>query len=161
MAGQIGLDDILSYFKEVDWPVDEVDREGGRIYASVRGRNVLLDLEVGLNQEWQLLQITLTLPELVPSHRLPEALALINRLNYNLPLGHFEIGLESRQLSFYTALPINELPYIRAQFEALLAWGIDIADEEHPRLMQVLYSNTPPEEATTAGERQHQRRFDA
>ncbi len=161
MGDDICLKDILAHFEAADWPVDEVNEAEGRVYTTVRGRNVLLDLEVALNQEWQLLQVTVTLPELVPSRRLAEALALVNRINFNLPVGHFEVNLESRQIGYYTAVPINGLPFVHQHFETLLAWAIDIVDEEHPRIMQVLYADTPAEEATPAGEGRRQRRFDA
>ncbi len=161
MPSTISLQDILKYFKDAGWPIDHLEAETGRVFTSLRGRNVLLEVEVGLNQEWQLLQVTVTLPELVPSHRIAETLALINHVNYNLPIGHFELGVESRHIAYYAAMPINGLPYIQAQFETFLAWALDIVDEEHPRLMQVLYANTPAEEATTEGERSPQRRFDA
>lgn len=161
MVETISLQNVLDYFNEAEWPIDHVDPEQSRVYTTLRGRNVLLEVEVGVNPEWQLLQVTVTLPELVPSHRLAETLALVNHINYNLPLGHFEVGVESRHLAYYAAIPTNELPYIRPHFEALLGWALDIVDEEHPRLMQVLYANTPADEATTEGERPHQRRFDA
>jgi len=159
----ITQDDIVDYFKEIDWPLDGVEEETGRIFTSVKGQNVILEMEVGLNQEWQLLQITLTLPELVPQHRMAEAMALINRINYNLPLGHFEVGLESRHLAYYTAMPVGDLPFIKSQFETLLSWAIDLVDEEHPRLMQGLFSQAPPGEGLSLDQVRPQppRRFDA
>lgn len=162
MAGSIQLQDIVDYFRQAEWPIDHLETDSNRVLTTLRGRNVVMEMEVGINQEWQLLQVTISLPEMAPSHRMPEALALINHVNYNLPLGHFEIGIETRQISYYISLPIVDLPYVRSHFEALLAWGLDIVDEEHPRLMQVLFANTPAEEATLDGEQvTPPRRFDA
>lgn len=147
MAGQMSLEDIIEYFERIEWPLETIDRENERIFASYRGRNVVFEIEVGLSQEWGLLQLTLTLPEMVPTERTAQALALINRINYNLPLGHFELGMEGRQLSWYAAMPVVDTPFIQSQFETLIGWGADIVDEEHPRLMQVLFAGTPADEA--------------
>lgn len=140
MVGPYSFSEIVGYFAEADWPLDEVDETSGRLFTSFRGRHVLVDLEVSLNLDWQLLQVTLILPEMAPAGRLPEAMAIINRINYNLPLGHFEIGPEDRQLAFYLAAPISGQVEIRPLFEAMLAWAIDIVDAEHPRLMQAIYA---------------------
>jgi hypothetical protein len=161
VAVVISVEEIVSYFKEIGWPVEEVDKETGYIFTSVRGKNIILDLEICLNLEWHLLQLTLLLPVLVPFNRMAEAMALVNRINYDLPLGHFEIGLESRQLAYYAAVPVNDTPFIKSQFEALLTWAIDIVDEEHPRLMQVLYSGPAADEVSPNLTSRNQRRFDA
>ena len=158
MAADERLQEILAYFEEANWPLDEVDQEDGRLYASMRGRNVVVGLEVSLSDEWQLLQITLTLPELVTSQRIPELFAVINRVNCNLPVGHFELNTESRQIFFYCSAPLTDGVSMRELFESLLAWAADIVDEEHPHIMQSLYSDLPPDDNPSDDT---SRRFDA
>ena len=161
VARSFSIDDILAYFEEVDWPLQEVDRSTGRIFTSYRGYNVLLDLEVGLNLEWQLIQITLVLPEIAPPGRLAETMAVINRINYSLALGHFELGPEDRQLAYYVSVPLSGLTDVRTMFETLIAWAVDIVDQEHPRLMRAIYAEAGSEESLADGQDQMPRRFDA
>lgn len=161
MARSFSIDDILAYFEEVDWPLQEVDRSTGRVFTSYRGYNVLLDLEVGLNQEWQLLQITLTLPEIAPPRRLTETLAIINRINYNMALGHFEVGPEDRQIAYYISVPLNGLADARIMFETLIAWAVDIVDQEHPYLMRAIYAEAGSEDSFFDDQEPPPRRFDA
>ncbi len=161
MARSFSIEDILAYFEEVDWPLQEVDRSAGRIFTSYRGHNVLLDLEVGLNLEWQLLQITLVLPEIAPLRRTAETMAVINRINYSLALGHFESGPEDRQLAYYVSVPLNGLEDIHTMFETLIAWAVDIVDQEHPRLMRAIYAEAGSEDSFMDDQDQAPRRFDA
>lgn len=161
MARSFSIDDILTYFEEVDWPLQEVDRSSGRIFTSYRGYNVLLDLEVGLNLEWQLLQITLVLPEIAPAQGLAKTMAVINRINYNLALGHFEIGPEDRQIAYYVSVPLSGLVDARTMFETLIAWAVDIVDQEHPRLMKAIYAEVGSDDSFFDEIEQPPRRFDA
>ena len=161
MARSFSIDDILPYFEELDWPLQEVDRETGRIFTSYRGYNVLLDMEVGLNLEWQLLQLTLILPEIAPPDKIAETLAVMNRINYNLALGHFEIGAEDRQLAYYVSVPLAGLGDLRTAFETLISWAVDIVDQEHPKLMRAIYADPGAEESLADGMEAPPRRFDA
>lgn len=161
MARSFSIDDILPYFQELDWPLQEVDQESGRIFTSYRGYNVLLDLEVSLNLEWQLLQLTLILPEIAPPDRIAETMGVINRINYNLAMGHFEIGPEDRQLAYYISIPLAGLSDLRTAFETLLSWAVDIVDQEHPNLMRAIYAETGTEESFFDGVENTTRRFDA
>jgi len=160
MASRVPLKEILDYFAEADWPLQEVDEASGRIYTSFRGENVVVDLEAALNLDWRLLQLTLTLPEVVPGQRLAEVLAAINRVNSKLPLGHFEIDPENRQPAYYVAVPLTGQPDLRSLFESLLAWAVDIVDQEHPKLMQTIYAEEDGD-SSLAGLETPSRRFDA
>jgi len=161
VSGEKPLEQILAYFQENDWPLDEVDTAAGRVFTTYRGRNVVLEVEICLNLEWKLLQVTLLLPEMAPPRRLAEAMAVVNRINYKLPLGHFEIGPEDRQLAFYTAVPLTDQMEVGPLFETLLAWTVDIVDQEHPRLMQAIYASGGADEATLEDLDEPPRRYDA
>lgn len=161
ISGEASLGEILAYFQENEWPLDEVDTAAGRIFTTYRGRNVVMEVEVCLNLEWKLLQLTLLLPEMAPPRRLAEAMGVLNRINYKLPLGHFEIGPEDRQLAYYVAVPLNDQMEVGLLFETLLAWAVDIADQEHPRLMQAIYAGGGADEAALEELNEPPRRYDA
>jgi hypothetical protein len=86
---------------------------------------------------------------------------VVNRVNYNLPVGHFEVGPEDRQLAYYLGVPIDGLAEVRAIFENMLGWALDVVDQEHPRLMRAVYAGAEESDLAPAEPGQDPRRFDA
>jgi hypothetical protein len=79
--------------------------------------------------------------------RLLAAMEYITRVNFNLPLGNFEMDLEDGEVRFKTSVNVEGLALTEEAALDLLVSNVVVADRYLSGLMSVVFGGASPEEA--------------
>lgn len=94
------------------------------------------------------LAVTIQIPTRVPEGARPMILEAIDRMNWGLPHGRFEMDMSDGELRFYNArmLDDSEIPELTT-IRNLFASALATADRYLPAINSVVFANDTPEDA--------------
>jgi hypothetical protein len=132
---------LLEYFEEEDWPLNDADNEEGTATTYTSGDNLTLRLFVWLDADTKILHLSWYYPNSVPPNRRHIVLDLLSRLNYRILVGKFVMNPEDGRLALRISYSVNGTGFSKDQFDSSIGWGVWTADDHYQKFMSLIYSN--------------------
>jgi len=95
-----------AFFEQSGWPVDAVERPRPALQSEFEGEDeTWMCYAIALEEAEQALFYSVY-PEAVPRERLGAVAELITRINFDLPIGNFELGYETGEVRVKTSIDV-------------------------------------------------------
>lgn len=139
-------DAALAWFESDDWTCD-TDPEKGMIVVSVAGRNHQWRCVATCSEQLQVFRFySLLVPE-TPGDQRARLGEFLNRANFGLQLGCFEIDYEDGEIRLRTSVDLEGTDDPTAAIRQTVYANVGVADRYYPGIMAVLHADVPPREA--------------
>ena len=139
------LEKIIDYLKRRDWSFTP-SKISGVLFFPVKGDNGTFNCAVDVsNGDFFFLFITFNGTNCPPEDR-QRFSELLNRINFNLKFGNFELGMESGEIKFRTSLCYEEMEINDKIIENIIIRNIHIHDSAFPYFNKFLFGSIPMEE---------------
>jgi len=139
------LEKIIDYLKKREWSYT-LSKISGVLFFPVKGVNGTFNCAVEVsNNDFFFLFISFNGTNCPPEHR-QRFSELLNRINFNLKFGNFELGMESGEIKFRTSLYYEEMEINDKIIENIIIRNIHIHDFAFPYFSKFLFGSIPMEE---------------
>jgi hypothetical protein len=143
------LDTLAAMLEEQGWELRRL-AEHNAVGTMVQGRNGSWPcLAVEAASATRLIVYS-TYTATVPHQRRSAVCELINRLNYGVALGNFEMDYEDGEVRFRTSIDVGEAPVTRALLTPVVYENLATADRYLPAFQRVIAASASPVEAIVA-----------
>lgn len=149
---------LLNYFTVRGYSLCNLEDEDKAVFIHLNGDNVSLRLFSWLGTKTENLEARWYYPTNVPRNKRLVVLDLMNRLNYTIIYGGFQMNPEDGGLMFRISLPLFTSNLVHEQLDEIFGIGLSAADEEYPKFMSLIYGSCSVEEVLE-GKGQHQLRI--
>ncbi len=138
------FDRVAGYLDAADWNYQGVPEKGYMdLRANVRDGNVRVVLDTWESEDWQRLIAYAIYPVRVPESRRPAVLDAINRINFRIAYGSFEMDGGEGELRIRTVVEAErDLP--EPMMERALHASLSTAGRYFAPLMAVIFGNANP-----------------
>lgn len=139
-------DAALAWFEEDDWSCD-ADPERAVIVVGVKGRNHQWRCVATCSEELEVFRFySLLVPE-VPGDQRARIGEFINRANYGLQVGCFEIDYSDGEIRLRTSVDLEGTSEPAPLIQQVVHANVSLADRFYPGIMAVLHADVPPVDA--------------
>jgi hypothetical protein len=111
------------------------------IEAGFRGKQAMFKVIIGVRDEPLCLSVFVHIPILVPEDRRRHMAETINRANYGLGLGCFEMDASEGTMGFRSAMPVVDGTVTQDQIRDLLFSALMSVDQYHRAFNRLLYGD--------------------
>ena len=133
---------------EINFQTLQEDENGTAFRMGFGLKNGRVDVIIDINTAWHSYSILAIFPVTVEDNKIRRVSELLNRINYGLTLGDFEIDFSSGNLRFKTTQLYEEIhPDTEFLFRRKLQISFETMDRFTPAIMSVIYANILPEQA--------------
>lgn len=139
------FDQISSYMAEAGQHF-ESDAEGGLVVAQIGGESGTWHAYIQITDDHEARRVVIHahLPALIPvSNRLKVA-ELLTRINYDLVVGNFELGLDDGEMLFKTTLDLADGELTRAMFERMYLLNGRVMNEHYGQIWNAAFGELVP-----------------
>jgi len=144
--GQSILDVVLRFFREDQWNFQQIDKKPV-IRAGFRGERGTWVCFARVDEEHQRFLFHSIMGLNIPTQYRVAVAEYLTRVNYGLPVGNFEMDLESGDVRFKTSIETPEGEITVAMVRALAYTNIRNMDHYFPGVLAVVHGGLSPEAA--------------
>jgi hypothetical protein len=139
-------EEVHRFFADHDWPTAPYEEPPSlqMMYQGDCGRWGCLAL---IREEEQQLIVYSVCPAGAPQERRTQMGEFVTRANSRLSMGNFEMGYETGEVRFKTALDLGGHPISQALINQLVFGNVLLMDRYLPGIMAVLYGDVSPVDA--------------
>ncbi len=137
---------VQQYFTEQKWPTAPL-QEKSALQMNYQGDNGQWVCIAWVREEEQQFIFYSVCPIKVPEEKRPAVAEFVTRANYDLMMGNFEMGYETGELRFKTAIDLGRDQIDQALINQLVFGNVLLMDRYLPGIMNILQGNTSPEGA--------------
>lgn len=139
------LEKIIDYLQRRDWSYTP-SKISGVLFFPVNGVNGIFNCAVEVSKSDSFfLFITFSGTNCPPEDR-QRFSELLNRINFNLKFGNFELGMESGEIKFRTSLCYEEIEINDKIIENIIIRNIHMHDFTFPYFNKFLFGSTSMDE---------------
>jgi len=122
--------DITQFMDEVGQRYD-VDAEGGLVVAQIGGEHGTWYTYIQITDDDKARNVVIhaQLPARIPEINRVKVAELLTKINYDLLLGNFELGMADGEVLFKTAVDLADGVLTKAMFERLYMLNCDVMNE--------------------------------
>lgn len=124
------------------------------IRIGAKGKNADFSGLFIVSEEVQIIMFFVNVMPKIPEGRLIEATEFLNRANYGLRIGNFEMDMADGEVRYRVGIDIEDGRLSKAMVINMLKAAFSTADRYYPALMSVCFGNTIPVEAIQHAENQ-------
>lgn len=128
------------------WEFD-FDNKNGIIKLEIRGINTDFHSFLFVDEEQESLLCNTHIDQKIPSSKRLEVCDFMNRVNYELVNGNFEMDMDNGEIRYRTFLDLADAQPSQDQILNIVWNGVLGFDTYYPGLMKLLYGDYNPEEA--------------
>ncbi len=151
--GQSLMDVVIRFFREDQWNFQQIENKPV-IRAGFRGERGTWVCFARVDEEHQrFLFHSIMGLNISPQHRSAVA-EYLTRVNYGLPLGNFEMDLDSGDVRFKTSIEVPEGELTVAMVRTLAYANVRTMDHYFPGVLAVVHGGLSPEAALARAETQ-------
>jgi len=137
---------IKSYLTDDQW-VHDADDSTGIVRCTVKCRNASYRIIIHSDEKLERQRFLVYCPNFVPEHLRSHLCEFINRANYGLKLGNFEMDMKDGELRFRVSIDVEGGELTDVMIRNMLSCGYATMDRYYPGIMAVLYGGRTVEEA--------------
>lgn len=139
---------VQQFFQLDDWPYNLI--EGRSVYKTgFEGKNGQFTCYAQERTEQEQFVFYAIFPVRAPQDRLPEVAEFLNRANYGMIIGNFEMDYSDGEIRYKTSIDLEDVQEISPLIRHLLYANVMTMDKYFPGLMRVLYGGISPVDAIT------------
>lgn len=122
----------------------ESEAEGGLIVAQMGGDHGKWHTYIQITDDVEARHVVIHahLPALIPVSTRLKVAELLARINYDLVLGNFELGLDDGELLFKTAVDLADGQLTQAMFDRLYRLNCQLMNEYYGRIWSVAFGDS-------------------
>lgn len=147
------MDVVLRFFEEEQWSYQNVEGKPV-IRAGFRGDHGTWVCYVRVDEEKKLFVFHSLLGMNIPQQYRATVVEYITRVNYSLPVGNFDMDLDSGDVRFRTSTILPEGEFSVAIVRGLVYANVHTIDHYFPGFMAVIHAGLSPEAAIARVEAQ-------
>jgi hypothetical protein len=137
---------LESFFETSGWPVDAVERPRPALQSEFEGEDdTWMCYAIALEEAEQALFYSVY-PEAIPRDRLGAVAEFITRVNFDLPIGNFELGFDTGELRMKTSIDVADdrisVPLVRN----LVTANVVVMNRYVGALRRVAFDHERPED---------------
>ena len=119
----------------------ESEPDGGLIVAQIGGQNGTWHTYIQITDDGEARRVVIHahLPALVPAINRLKVAELLTRINYDLVVGNFELGLDDGELLFKTSVDLADSQLAQAMFERLYHLNCQVMNEHYGQIWNVAF----------------------
>jgi len=151
--GQSFMDVVLRFFREDQWDFQQID-DKPVMRAGFRGERGTWVCFARVDEEHQRFLFHSLMGLNIPSQYRAAVAEYLTRVNYGLPVGNFEMDLDSGDVRFKTSIEIPEDELTIAMVRTLAYTNIRNMDHYFPGVLAVVHGGLSPEAALARTETQ-------
>jgi hypothetical protein len=140
------LDQVTAALKELDWPYTLLD-SGRGVRLALQTERGVLEGAVTLYDDRKFIVFSCRSPVRAPAEKQAAVSELLNRLNYALLIGNFEMDPRDGEIYTRTSVDVEFMDVHSKFIHNLIMAGFRIMDMHLPVLRNVLFGDLSPEEA--------------
>ena len=126
------------------------------VRLEIRGVNTTFYSFLIVDEEQESLLCNTHIKQRIPPAKHLEVCELMNRINYELANGNFEMDLEDGEIRFRTFLDLANAEPSKEQILNLIWNGVQSFDTYYPGLMKLVYGGLSPAEAVRYCDREQE-----
>lgn len=135
------LEKVTDFLKKRDWSYTP-SKVSGVLFFPVYGVNGIFNCIVDVSDSDNFFLFVTFNGTTCPSDDRVRFAELLNRINFNLKFGNFELGMESGEIKFRTSLCYEEMEVNEKIIENIINRNIHIHDFAFPYFNQFLFGST-------------------
>ena len=137
------LDAIEAFLKEDDWPYHLI--EGRTVYKTgFEGQNGQFTCYAQEREEQQQFVFYSIYPVRAPDSLLPQVAEFINRANYGMIVGNFEMDYTDGEIRYKTSVDLEDTVIGKELVRHAVYANVLTMDKYFPGLMRVIYAGIDP-----------------
>ena len=117
------------------------------IHIETHGVNINLHSVIYVDEEQESFLCNTHINLKIPYAKRTQVCEFINRVNYEMVNGNFEMDMEDGEIRYRTSLDVSNAEVSKEQIMNLIWHGAQSFDTFYPGLMDLLYENSTPEQA--------------
>ncbi len=131
---------MCQYLEAEEFTYD-VCADGTAIRTGFVGKTAPFSVRVILRGDSPVLTVLVRAPIVVPENQRPTMADAVNRANFGLPLGSFELDPSDGTLLFRSAMPIADGTVTRDQFRHLFCSALSTTDRYNRAFQRLVYAD--------------------
>ncbi len=140
------LDSVAHFLETDDWPHSLV--EDRPVYKTgFEGKNGQFTCYAQEREEQQQFVFYSVFPVRAPENKFGEVAEFINRANYGMIIGNFEIDYSDGEIRYKTSVDVEDVEIADPLISHLIYANVLTIDKYFPGLMRVLYAGISPLDA--------------
>jgi hypothetical protein len=140
------LDAVGRFLEEDNWPYNLMDDR--LIYKTgFEGKNGQFTCFAQERQDQQQFVFYSIFPVRVPENKMADVAEFINRANYGMIIGNFEIDYADGEIRYKTSVDVEDVELTDPLLRHLIYANVLTIDKYFPGLMRVLYADVTAEDA--------------
>ncbi len=151
--GQSIMDVVIRFFREDQWTFQQIENKPV-IRAGFRGERGTWVCFARVDEEHQRFLFHSIMGLNSPPQYRTAVAEYLTRVNYGLPLGNFEMDLDSGDVRFKTSIEVPEGELTIAMVRTLIYANVRNMDHYFPGLLAVVHGGLSPEAALARAETQ-------
>jgi hypothetical protein len=151
--GQSLMDVVIRFFREDQWNFQQIENKP-IIRAGFRGERGTWVCFAQVDDEHQRFLFHSVMGLNIPLQYRPAVAEYLTRVNYGLPLGNFEMDLDSGDVRFKTSIEVPEGELTVAMVRTLTYVNVRSMDHYFPGVLAVVHGGLSPEAALARAEAQ-------
>jgi len=138
---------LQSFFDESGWPVDVIDDPRPALQSEFEGEDdTWMCYAVPLEEARQALFYSVY-PEGIPNARRTASAEYLTRVNFDLPVGNFELSFETGEVRVKTSIDVADDSISVALVRNLITANVVVMNRYLPGLRRVAFDNVVPDRA--------------
>ena len=152
-SGQTIMDVVLRFFREDQWNFQKI-KDKPVVRAGFRGEHGTWVCFARVDEENRRFLFHSTMGLNIPVQYRAAVVEYLTRVNYGLPIGNFEMNLDTGDVRYKTSLEIPECPLDVSVVRALAYTNVRAMDRYFSGVMAVVHGGMSPEAALARAETQ-------
>ena len=140
------MDAVEKFLNEQNWKFRKIP-EKEVIICNLRGTEASFTLIIHPREEKSVLLIQTQAENNVPEGKRLMVVDFLNRLNYRMQVGNFEMDMEDGEFRFRTSIDIEGGTLTTAMIRNLIQVGMVMMDRAYPYIMGIIYGGITATEA--------------
>ncbi|HWR39297.1 MAG TPA: YbjN domain-containing protein [Patescibacteria group bacterium] len=137
---------VLAFLTEAQWPVQQTEAPGGSIVETrFRGNSGEWRLLAEVRENESVLAVYSILDVVVEPEQMAALTELITRINFDRPLGNFDLDYETGVISYRTGVDLSGSSLTAAMAENLVYVNGLTMDRYLPAIVEVLFAGGQPD----------------
>ncbi len=137
---------VKEYLKKQEWQFSELDEKNIFLFG-IGGKNGNFQCIADVFEDEQKLVFFSICGANTPIEKRNEVLDLLNQLNYNFFLGHFEMDNEAGEIRYKTSILYKHITPTEELIDQILMTNIVTMDTYLPAIMGVMFGGQTPAQA--------------
>jgi len=140
------LDAVEKYLTGEDWNFKKLpDNEA--ILCSVKRKEASFRMVIQSREQSSLLTIKTSMENNIPEGKRLIVSDFINRMNFHVQIGNFELDMNDGEIRFRTSIDIEDSTLTQAMIRNLMAVGVIMMDQAFPIIMGIVYGGVSAKDA--------------